>query len=343
MTTVPDDIIEDDELFGADPGMTWDPETGEVEVLGAPLARPDQRQEPLANVDWGEINLDGGATGDPSRDLAFSAINRREQEIVMSMVFDFTRNFRVSEHRGRMIVGNLSDLGRDMLKAPGLLRKQQYAEMAKAVTGWTREMGRERERKELPKMVELLAGWARGNSAQQHLTCLRIQHGFGYLERMEPPIEHDDNGDVIPHRSGPRHDWHLADRRMKEADANAISELAPEPYQIYVCKKEQHQILREEAEDRARRIPNMDISAWMQRLTSGRKVPDVEIFINAPWVIQEAFIFAMNNHGKDNPFWDHLEKLQAGMHQQIQARRGWGFNRGGGQAAPGQPADGVNG
>ena len=84
----------------------------------------------------------------------------------------------------------------------------------------------------------------------------------------------------------------------------------------------------------------MDISAWMQKLTSGRKVPDVEIFKNAPWVIQEAFIFSMTNHGKDNPFWDHLEKLQAGMHQQMQARRGWGFSRG--QSPNQQTAEGGN-
>ena len=80
-----------------------------------------------------------------------------------------------------------------------------------------------------------------------------------------------------------------------------------------------HKILAEESEDRAKHITVQDFSEWIASLYSGNATV-AETMLGAPWMIQEAAIFAMEHHDSC-PYWVHLERMQAGEADRQSERR----------------------
>ena len=280
------------------------------------------RLKRLAGLDTAAIRIGGRNDGaDPGSEYAYSAIIRHEQKIDMSIVWNYTRNYRPGTHAGRMIVNNLTSGGRRMIAAAVNRRGELFDSYEAAVERWERRMGKD-SGKQMDQVKAVLLEWTRGMNMQTHIRCNRLMHGLASVE------------DLVE-------DWYLAERRIRESETQAIKELTTEGYQVFVSRLEQHKILREEAEDRARHIVIVDLSDWLTNVKGG-EASLAEISLGAPWMIQEACIFAMEHHDKDNPYWEHLERLQSGAVAAQQMRRSRWFGGGGGghpgnQMPAGQP------
>ena len=135
-------------------------------------------------------------------------------------------------------------------------------------------MGKGRK-KELEKVEEFLLRWAKAHARRNLIRCERIVHGLEYVERQR----------VV---------WYKSERQMYEADHESVDELTTEGREYMVCRMEQHKILAEEAEDRAKNITVQDFSQWMANLFKG-DASTAEVMLGSPWLIQEAAIFAMEH------------------------------------------------
>ena len=282
-------------------------EDGDEDEDGPSTNGGGNRLRSLGGLDTASIKIAGGKAGDDTGGNTFSAIIKGEQTIDMSIVWNYTRNYRPQSLQGRMIVNNLTSAGRRMMKAAVNLRKFRFTAFETEASTWTSKIPGKNRAKELEAMEQVLLVWTRGMNTQLHIRTDRLTHGLDAVE-----------GRVV--------DWYQAERDMREAEAEAIKNLGTAAYQVFINRCEQHRILREEAEDRAKRLVFEDLSEWLSKVRSG-DAPLAEIAMGAPWMIQEASIFAMEHQAGENPYWTHLERLQAGAVAAQQARRNRWFNR----------------
>lgn len=276
------------------------------------------------NADAGAIKVNlGGRDKDSAADVQYSGIIRYEQKFDFSIIVNFTRDYVPDTHAGKMIVQQGTSLGLWLMRCPALKRKQSLDEAERQANDWVKRMGSKDKRTEqLDAVDKHLAKWARSNMVQSRIRVDRLIYGLDYV----------DNDQCL-------NDWFLADRRMRESMRQAIEELSTEGLQVFLAKVDMHTLLRAEMEDRAEHLPREDLSEWLEALKED-DTTQAQLLLGAPWIIQEAAIFAMENQGAKNPHKLHLEKMQAGMLPAANPRRAGAFRSPATAAAPpAQPAE----
>ena len=283
-------------------------EDGDEDEDGPSTNGGGNRLRSLGGLDTASIKIAGGKAGDDTGGNTFSAIIKGEQTIDMSIVWNYTTELPATvspgpDDRQQPDLGGPTHdegCGQPPKVAIHCLRDRSRST-------WTSKIPGKNRAKELEAMEQVLLVWTRGMNTQLHIRTDRLIHGLDAVE-----------GRVV--------DWYQAERDMREAEAEAIKNLGTAAYQVFINRCEQHRILREEAEDRAKRLVFEDLSEWLSKVRSG-DAPLAEIAMGAPWMIQEASIFAMEHQAGENPYWTHLERLQAGAVAAQQARRNRWFNR----------------
>ena len=278
------------------------------------------------NADAGAIKVNmGGRDKDSAADVQFSGIIRYEQKFDFSIIVNFTRDYVPDTHAGKMIVQQGTSLGLWLMRCPALKRKKFLEDAEQESAKWAKRMGSKDKRTEqLDAIDKHLAQWARANMVQSRIRVDRLTYGLDYV----------DNDQCL-------NDWFLADRNMRESMRQAIEELSTEGLQVFLAKVDMHTLLRAEMEDRAEHLPREDLSEWLEALKED-DTTQAQLLLGAPWIIQEAAIFAMENQGAKNPHKLHLEKMQAGMLPAANPRRPGVFRSpatAAGAMPPAQPVD----
>ena len=274
----PDYTVDDEELE-----FDFDPKWGKGDLV------------PF-NADAGAIKVNmGGRDKDSAADVQYSGIIRYEQKFDFSIIVNFTRDYVPDTHAGKMIVQQGTSLGLWLMRCPALQRGRSLEHAEQQARQWTKRMGAKDKRTEqLDAVDKHLAKWARANMVQSRIRVDRLIYGLDYV----------DNDQCI-------HDWFLADRQMRESMRQAIEELSTEGLQVFLAKVDMHQLLRAEMEDRAEHLPREDLSEWLEALKE-EETTQAQLLLGAPWIIQEAAIFAMENQGAKNPHKLHLGKDAGG-------------------------------
>ena len=237
-----------------------------------------------------------GRTGRPTTTTTYSGIIRNEQKFDFSIIVSYVRDYIPDSHQGKMIVQQATSLGLWLMRSRSLQRRRLLEGFEERASQWTRKMGRKADREsQLDRVDKHLAKWAKANMRQARIRVERLTYGLDFV----------DNDAYLQ-------DWFLADREMREAVPEAIESLSTEGYQVFTAKMEMHRLLRQEMEDRAQHLPNDDLSDWLEAMRDS-KTTQAHLLLGAPWIIQEAAVFAMENQGKNNPHKIHLERMQSGM------------------------------
>ena len=205
---------------------------------------------------------DGGRRDDRS----WSEFLRRQQDINMDSLWDFIRDNKPDSHEGRMVMQNLASAAIYTITAQALQIKRQQDDFKAR----EKEIKRELKKEEEDAATALYGRWAQGNSMQQYLACIKHRYGYVELERREPPYEEDENGVPVPVASGARWDWHMADWDMREADREAIFNLSARAHELYQVWQDMGRLRRQQNENRARRMPDIDVSDWLAKVKSGK-------------------------------------------------------------------------
>ena len=271
---------------GEDPELDFDPTEGKGGLV------------PLS-VDSGAIKVNLGGNGEDGTahdDYTYSGIIRNEQKFDFSIIVSYVRDYIPDSHQGKMIVQQATSMGLWLMRSRSLQRRRLLEGFEERASQWTRKMGRKADREsQLDQVDRHLAKWAKANMRQARIRVERLTYGLDFV----------DNDAYLQ-------DWFLADREMREAVPEAIESLSTEGYQVFTAKMEMHRLLRQEMEDRAQHLPNDDLSDWLEAMRDS-KTTQAHLLLGAPWIIQEAAVFAMENQGKNNPHKIHLERMQSGM------------------------------
>ena len=245
------------------------------------------------------ISAAGGSGNDPGLDWAYSAINAREAKVAFEAMYDFVRNYRPDEKMGRTIIDDLLELARKEWMSPACRRRLRFEEQEQKASYWLTRLGKDNE-PEQERTEEILRRWARANLVQIEIQGRRIAEGLSAVE-------------------GERARWYTAERNKSRAERDATT-LHPSAYEVFKARVEQHTIQREEAKDRAMQYPQRDYSELIKRINSGQATP-AEVVTAAPWAFEKAVKLALANAGEDNPYWKHIERLQAGAAAGFNGRR----------------------
>ena len=281
----------------------------------------DMGERPLGLLSADALSL-GGRDGNHRDDRSWSEFLRRQQDLVLESLWDFIRDHKPDSHEGRVVMHNVASAAIYTIMAQALQVKAQY----EALEVRERKLKGELKKEEEEKVGEVFDRWAKGNSMQQYLACIKHRFGFAELEAREPAYEEDENGVAVPVTEGPRWDWHNADREMREADRQAIFDLPAKGYELYTVRQYMGRIRRQQDEVRARRMPDIDVSDWLAKIKGG-KATNMEILVGGTYLIQELVVFGLSHEGGQNPHWIHLQKLYRGLQEQAAARRSGWFRR----------------
>ena len=275
--------------------------------------------------DLGMLEADAFSLGPASEgsrnDRSWSEVLRREQGLIIDNLFDFIRDHKPDSHDGRSVMLNLASAVIYTVMAQVLQLKRQDDRLK------DRAKDAERELKEGEKtsVEDLFNRWSKGNSMQEYLTCIKHRYGFQELERREPPYEEDAQGVPVPVTQGPRWDWHYAERELRECDRLAIFELSSKGYKLYGLWQDRARLRRTVNENRARRLPDIDVSDWLAKMKSG-KASSLEKMMGGTDLLMELVVFGLAYEGENNPHWKHMEKMYRGVSETAQRRSRW-FNR----------------
>ena len=279
----------------------------------------DGREQPLPLLAGDALSLALGDEQAKRDDRSFSEVIRRQQDLHVDALWDFLRDHKPDEHEGRVVMQNTASAVIYMLSSQALQVKRRYDELKKQ----DKELRGEVSKDDVEKAEEYYERWSRGNAMQQYLACFHHRYGWEELERREPPYEEDGDGNPLPVNSGPRYDWHKAAWDMQEADREAILELPPRAYDLFYIWQQMAFITREQNENRAKQLPDLDVSDWLAKLKTGRAKP-VEIILGAGWLFQELITFGLAYEGEENPHWKNINKLFRGVTEHARHRRsGW--------------------
>ena len=270
---------------------------------------------PLLPADAMSIGRQDGGRRD---DRSWSEFLRRQQDINMDSLWDFIRDNKPDSHEGRMVMQNLASAAIYTITAQALQIKRQHDDFKAR----EKEIKRELKKEEEDAATALYGRWAQGNAMQQYLACIKHRYGYGELERREPPYEEDEDGVPVPVASGARWDWHMADWDMREADREAIFSLSARAHELYQVWQDMGRLRRQQNENRARRMPDIDVSDWLAKVKSGKST-NTEKLLGGTYLIQEMVAFGLAHQGDKNPHWLHLEKLFRGSQEQAARRSGW--------------------
>ena len=272
--------------------------------------------------DLGVLDSDAfslGPQGDGRRDdRSWSEVLRREQDLILDNLFDFIRDHKPDSHEGRSVMFNLGSAVIYTVMAQVMQIKRQDDRLKTKA----KEVERELKEGELAQVDAIFNRWSKGNSMQEYLACIKFRYGFQELERREPPYEEDSDGVPIPVNKGPRWDWHNSEREMRESDRLAIFDLSSKGYELYGIWQDRARLRRTVSENRARRLPDIDVSDWLEKLKSG-KASSLEKMVGGTDLIMELVVFGLAYEGENNPHWKHMEKMYRGVSETAQRRSGW--------------------
>ena len=250
-------------------------------------------------------------------DRSWSEFLRRQQDINMDSLWDFIRDNKPDSHEGRMVLQNLASAAIYTITSQALQIKRQHDELKER----EKELSGELKKEDQDAAAALFDRWARGNSMQQYLACVKHRHGFPELERREPPYEEDQDGVPVPVTEGPRWDWHQAEWDMGEADREAIFNLTARAHELYQVWQDMGRLRRQQNENRAKRMPDIDVSDWLAKVKGG-KATNTEKLLGGTYLIQEMVAFGLAHQGDKNPHWLHLERLYRGVQDAATRRTG---------------------
>ena len=265
-------------------------------------------------------------------DRTWSEVLRRQQDLNMDYLWDFIRDNKPDSHEGRNVMMNVASAAIFTLSSQALQLKRQMEDLEDR----ERKIKGELDKDEQKKASDLFDGWAKGNAMQEYLVCLKYRYGFQELERREPPYEEDEKGVPIPVTTGPRWDWYNADWKMREA----IFELTARAHELYMVWQDMARLRRNANENRAKRLPDMDVSEWLKKVRSG-KATNLEKMMGGTYLIQELVTFGLAHQGKDNPHWQHIERLYRGI-TETASRRGGIWRRKQSMSDGGPPSGGED-
>ena len=272
-----------------------------------------ERDLPMLSADAISLALDG--EGGQEGNNTFSSVIARQQALEIRAIWDFLRDHKPDEKEGRVVLQQTASAVIYLLSSDALQTirrrddlKEQEKEILKEVS------------KELKEQAEgYFSSWSKGNSMQQYIACYHHRHGWEALERREPEYREDGDGNPLPVISGPRYDWYKAAWDMEEADREAILELPAKAYDLFYTWQQMSLLARDENENRARNLPDLDMSKWLERVKSGN-AKTAEIVLGAGWLFQELVTFALSHEGENNPHVQNLIKLFRGASEHARRR-----------------------
>lgn len=248
--------------------------------------------QPLAN--YGSMSISasrgGGGAGNQS-EFAYSAIIARETEVRFDAFIDFVRNCRPDEKMLRNIVAGLLDLAAEEWRSPACRRQLRFEIEDQKAAYWIGRLGKEHEQ-EKTVADGLLARWGTADLIMVDIRSRRLRHGLDSVDHERPR-------------------WYTAMKR-KEIVEQEATHLDPAAHEYFLCRLEQYSIQREIAEDRAQGNPLIDHSNLLKKLHEGKANP-AEIYSDSPWAMRKAIEVCLQNPGKENPYWGHLERMFGGV------------------------------
>ena len=294
-----------------------DMEQGSVNGNGDGMGDMGELPLPLLAAD--AISMGPPGTGNGRDDRSWSEFLRRQQDIIMDSLWDFIRDHKPDSHEGRMVMQNVASAVIYTIMSEALQIKRRMDDLKQR----DKELTRELDKDQVAAATAIFDRWSRGNRMQEYLVCIKHRYGFAELERMEPEYEEDENGVPVPVTSGPRWDWHNAAREMREADREAIFDLTAGGYELFTVWEARGRLRRQLNENRAKRLPDLDVSDWLAKVKSG-KATNTEKLLGGTYLLQELVAFGLAHEGGDNPFWKHLRGLYRGVQEQAsRGRSGW--------------------
>ncbi len=271
--------------------------TGGVDIYDAMYGESEEDLRPLER---GVMSLKMGGDGESGDDrYPYSRINALQAEIKFRALYDFIKDYLPKSHKTKILVNDLLRLCQDMLNAEANRRQLRFDVEDVRAQYWANRAGKNGA-EHIERADELLDRWGNADLLQIVIRRRRIREGL-------PAVEHE------------RARWYTADRK-KELLEEMATTLRQSAYQYFQARKEQYDIMRELAEDRARGIPIQDFSSLITRIQEG-KATEAEILMKAPWPFPEAFSVCAQDADVDNPHWDHIRQLQAAAAKAQMARR----------------------
>lgn len=271
-------------------------ERGGVDIYDAMYGESEDDLRPL---DRGAMSLKMGSDDGGGDDkYPYSRINALQAEIKFRALYDFIKDYLPKAHKTKVLVNDLVRLCQDMLNAEANRRQLRFDIEDVRAQYWVNRAGKNGS-EHIERADELLDRWGNADLLQILIRRKRIREDLA-------AVEHE------------RARWHTATRK-KELLEEMATRLPQAAYQYFQARKEQYDIMRELAEDRARGIPIQDFSNLITRIQEG-KATEAEILMNAPWPFFEAFDVCVQDADVDNPHWDHIRQLQAAAAKAQQAR-----------------------
>lgn len=253
----------------------------------------------LRPLERDRMNLSTAGFGpDSSSKNGFSDINKEQTELQFKALYDFLK-YVPKSHKVKVMINGLVRFCQDMLNAPACRRRRRFEEQEAQANYWKSRLSRD-DQGYITEADNLLSRWGALDLLQVAIRERRLRHGL----------------DAVEHE---RARWHTCVRK-KELLEEIATQLPHAAHEYFNSRMEQYNIMREEAEDRAKGIPSQDFSNLIDRIEKGEASP-AEVLIKAPWPFYKAFDVAVADVDPDNPHWDHIRKLQAATAQASQRRR----------------------
>ena len=257
-------------------------------------------EEDLQPLERGMMSFKtGGEDGGSDEKYPYSRIVGRQAEIKFDALYDFIKDYLPKAHRTRVLANGLVRLCQNMLNAPANRRQLRFEVEELKAKYWAGRLSKDKQDR-IERADELLDRWGSADLLQIEIRLRRIRHGL-------EAVEHE------------RARYHTATRK-KELLEQMATRLPQPAYEYFQARREQYNIQRELAEDRARGIPAQDFSNLIRRIQDG-KATEAEILMDSPWPFYEAFDVCVQEADVDNPHWDHIRQLQSAAARAQQGRR----------------------
>ncbi len=286
-------------------------ERGDADIYDPQYGKDEDDLSPLER---GAMSIKmGGDVGGSDDRYAYSKLIARQADLSFEAFYDFIKDYVPRAHRTKVLVNDLVQLCQDMINSPANRRKLRLdLEDARAAYRKGR-LGKDQQ-DAIDRAELLLTRYGRADLLQILIRRKRIKEGLAAVERE-------------------RARWHTATRK-KELLEQMATRLAHPAYEYFQARKEQYDIQRELAEDRAKGIPAQDFSNLIGRIQDG-KATEAEILTDSPWPFFKAFAVCAQEADVDNPHWAHIRKLYAAAaeSQRSRGRNRYGSKDGGGDDA----------
>ena len=251
----------------------------------------DEEPDRLAPLETGSMSVSasrgGGAGGSGT---GYSDIIAQRTKVSFDALYDWVRDNRPDEKIARNILSGLLDLARLEWQSPTCLRQLRFDQQEAKAKYWLERLAD--DKKDQKALADnLLSLWGQANLVQIEIRTRRLIYGLKAVEEDRPR-------------------WYTAIRK-KELVERFAAWLDNMAFEYFRCRLEQHRIMLEEAEDRARHNPSKDYSQLIKRITTeGAKAADIAA--NSPWSYVQALELAMMNPGEKNPHMHHVERMNNG-------------------------------